>query len=106
MMNMNAERRSLLSRWPFAALVLAPAWLAGASRRQSAPPSTVIPAPQEGTANEKGLKGDIARLSQLVQELKKEADKTDSSTMLNLALVHKAEEIEKLAHQLKLSVRS
>jgi hypothetical protein len=104
-MNRNAQRRSLLNRWPFAALLLAPAWLAGAAQQQPAAPSTVLPAPQEGAANEKGLKGDIARLLQLAQELKKEVDKTDSSTMLNLALVHKAEEIEKLAHQLKLSVR-
>jgi hypothetical protein len=51
--------------------------------------------------NEKDVKKKIQKLYDLVTELKAEADKTDSSKVLNLMLVKKAEEIEKLAHDIK-----
>jgi len=38
---------------------------------------------------------------QLAQELKGEADKTEQTSVLSLSLVHKAEEVEKLAKQIK-----
>lgn len=51
-------------------------------------------------ANDKDIKSDIARLSGLVDELKQQVDATDSTSVLSLKMVHKAEEIEKLAHHI------
>jgi len=51
--------------------------------------------------NEKDVKKKIQRLYELVTELKAESDKTDSSKVLSLLLVKKADEIEKLAHDIK-----
>lgn len=52
-------------------------------------------------ANEKDLHKKVEQLYELVTELKAEADKTDSTKVLSLNLVKKAEEIEKLAHDIK-----
>jgi len=51
--------------------------------------------------NQKTLRRDADRLVQLAQELKDEADKTEQTSVLSLSLVHKAEEVEKLAKQIK-----
>lgn len=52
-------------------------------------------------ANEKDIKKNIDKLYQLVTDLKAEVEKTDSSQVLSLTLVRKAEEIEKLARDIK-----
>jgi hypothetical protein len=52
-------------------------------------------------ANEKDIKKNIEKLFQLASDLKAEVEKTDSSQVLSLALLKKAEEIEKLAHDIK-----
>ena len=52
-------------------------------------------------ANEKDIKKNIERLFQLVSDLKAEVEKTDSSQVLSLALLKKADEIEKLARDIK-----
>jgi hypothetical protein len=52
-------------------------------------------------ANEKDIKKNIEKLYQLATDLKAEVEKTDSSQVLSLALVKKADEIEKLAHDIK-----
>lgn len=52
-------------------------------------------------ANEKDIKKNIERLYELATDLKEEVEKTDSSKVLSLTLVKKAEEIEKLAHDIK-----
>ena len=52
-------------------------------------------------ANEKDIKKNIEKLYQLASDLKTEVEKTDSSQVLSLALVKKAEEIERLAHDIK-----
>lgn len=52
-------------------------------------------------ANEKDIKKNIEKLYQLATDLKEEIEKTDSSQVLSLAMVKKAEEIEKLAHVIK-----
>lgn len=52
-------------------------------------------------ANEKDIKKNIEKLYQLASDLKAEVEKTDSSQVLSLALVKKADEIEKLAHDIK-----
>lgn len=51
--------------------------------------------------NQKNIKRDVERLADLAQELKQEVGKTDSADVLSLALVRKAEEIERLAKAIK-----
>jgi len=51
--------------------------------------------------NQKDIKKNVEKLFDLASQLKEQVDKTDSTTTLSLALVKKAEEIEKLAHQIK-----
>jgi hypothetical protein len=48
-------------------------------------------------ANQKDIKKNIERLFQLASELKAEVEKTDSVQVLSVAMLKKAEEIEKLA---------
>jgi hypothetical protein len=51
--------------------------------------------------NQKDIKKKVEKLYELASELKSEVDKTDSSKVLSLNLVRKAEEIEKLARDIK-----
>jgi hypothetical protein len=51
--------------------------------------------------NQKQIQDDVKRLYVLATELKEQAEKTDATAMLSLPLVKKAEEIEKLARQIK-----
>jgi len=51
--------------------------------------------------NEKDIKKKVEKLYDLATELKAEVEKTDSSKVLNMNLVRKAEEIEKLARDIK-----
>ena len=51
--------------------------------------------------SQKNIKKNIERLYQLASELKEQVEKTDATTVLSLSMVRKAEEIEKLAHQIK-----
>lgn len=51
--------------------------------------------------NEKDIKKKVERLFQLATELKDEVDKTDSVKVLSLAMLKKADEIEKLAKDIK-----
>lgn len=51
--------------------------------------------------NQKDIKKSVEKLFDLAKELKEQVDKTDSTTVLSLSLVRKAEEIEKLARQIK-----
>ena len=48
-------------------------------------------------ANQKDIKKNIERLFQLASELKAEVEKTDAVQVLSVAMIKKAEEIEKLA---------
>jgi hypothetical protein len=70
-------------------------------------PDDAAPAPEKPPskaileANEKDIKKNIEKLFQLATDLKEEVEKTDSSQVLSLALLKKAEEIEKLAHDIK-----
>ena len=50
---------------------------------------------------EKDIKKKVEKLYELATELKTEVEKTDSSKVLSLNLVRKAEEIEKLARDIK-----
>lgn len=51
--------------------------------------------------NQKDIKKKVEKLYELATELKTEVEKTDSSKILSLNLVRKAEEIEKLARDIK-----
>lgn len=51
--------------------------------------------------NDKDIKKSVEKLFQLASELKTEVEKTDSVQVLSLGLVRKAEEIEKLAKEIK-----
>jgi hypothetical protein len=50
---------------------------------------------------QKNIKKDVEKLYTLASQLKSEVEKTDSTTILSLGMVKKAEEIEKLAKQIK-----
>jgi hypothetical protein len=50
---------------------------------------------------QKDIKKDIEKLFDLATQLKTEVEKTDATNTLSLAMVHRAEEIEKLARQIK-----
>ena len=52
-------------------------------------------------ANQMEIRTDIAKLYEMVSELKEQIDKTDASSTLSIAVVKKAQEIEKLAKQIK-----
>lgn len=56
-------------------------------------------------ANEKDIKKNVERLYELASDLKTEVEKTDSRKVLSLALIKKAEEIEKLAKDIKTRAR-
>jgi len=51
--------------------------------------------------NQKDIKKNIEKLFELASQLKEQVEKTDATTVLSLAMVKKAEEIEKLARQIK-----
>lgn len=51
--------------------------------------------------NQKKIRSDADHLLELAQGLKQEADKTEQIDVLSLSLIRKAEEIEKLAKQIK-----
>jgi hypothetical protein len=55
--------------------------------------------------NEKNIKKKVEKLFQLASELKDEVDKTDSAKVLSVAMLKKAEEIEKLAKDIKSSAK-
>src|SRR5271165_117846 len=65
---------------------------------------TGLPSPEKQMleGNDKDIHKKVERLYQLATELKAEVDKTDSTKVLSLNLVKKAEEIEKLAHDIKI----
>jgi hypothetical protein len=55
--------------------------------------------------DQKTLRHDVDRLLQMAKELKDESDKTPETDVLSLSLVKKAEDIEKLARQIKDRIR-
>jgi hypothetical protein len=55
---------------------------------------------------QKILRRDVDRLLQLAKDLKDESDKTPETDVLSLSLVKKAEDIEKLARQIRDRIRA
>jgi hypothetical protein len=56
--------------------------------------------------NLKQLRLDVDQLVQLVQDLKTETDKTNQTNVLSVSLIHKTDEIERLAKQIKSLARA
>jgi hypothetical protein len=77
------------------------------SRRDGpeSPDDTSLPAAASRKAileqHQKDIKKDIEKLYDLATQLKTEVEKTDATSVLSLGMVKKAEEIEKLARQIK-----
>jgi hypothetical protein len=55
--------------------------------------------------NQEEIKKDVARLTETVAELQKALDDADTKEVLSLDVVHKTDEIEKLAKQIRSLVR-
>lgn len=51
--------------------------------------------------HQKNIKKEVEKLYDLAADLKAEVEKTDSTTVLSLGMLKKAEEIERLAKQIK-----
>jgi hypothetical protein len=51
--------------------------------------------------NQEEIRSDVTRLYELVSELKEQVEHTDANSTLSLSLVKKAQQIEKLAKQIK-----
>jgi hypothetical protein len=51
--------------------------------------------------NQKKLRSDVAKLYEMVSDFKDQLEKTDANTTLAVPLVKKAQQIEKLAKQIK-----
>jgi hypothetical protein len=75
-------------------------------RRDDLPPPPMADPKEQLKESQKNLRRDADRLLQLASELKDEAYKTEQTDVLSLSLVHKAEEVEKLAKQIKDLVRA
>ena len=68
-----------------------------ANRNPNAKPPTKVLLEE----NQKDIKKNIEKLFELASQLKEQVEKTDATTVLSLSMVKKAEEIEKLARQIK-----
>ena len=111
---MQQSRRSLLRLVP-AALALSAFVFPGHGQDPFPPPKQRPPRPGEDDSglpekpatkavleeNQKDIKKSVEKLFDLASQLKEQVEKTDSTTTLSLAMVKKAEEIEKLARQIK-----
>jgi peptidoglycan hydrolase CwlO-like protein len=64
-------------------------------------PNGKSPAKVRLEENQKDIKKDIEKLFDLASQLKQQVEKTDATAVLSLAMVKKAEEIERLARQIK-----
>jgi hypothetical protein len=76
----------------------------GSEDPANGPNATTLPAASSKAMLEerqKNIKKDVEKLYDLAADLKKEVEKTDSTTVLSLAMLKKAEAIEKLAKQIK-----
>lgn len=82
-----------------------------ASSRSSRPRPDDMPLPPAADPrvqlkeSQKNLRRDADRLFDMAKDLKDEAYRTEQTDVLSLSLVHKAEDIEKLARQIKDLVR-
>jgi len=73
----------------------------GAQPKEADPDAPKVSTKAILEANQKDIKKNVERLFQLASELKAEVEKTDSALVLSLGMLRKAEEIEKLAKEIK-----
>lgn len=64
-------------------------------------PNAPSPEKRKPEENRKDTRKKVDRLFQLAAEMKAEMDKTDSANVLSLDVLKKAQEIEKLAHEIR-----
>jgi hypothetical protein len=107
------ESRRVFLGLAFGAVAAAGAPDAFAQQNPPAPTPTIPPLPPLHTRdreylkeNQARIKKDVTRLSQLVDELQQGLDDSDTREVLSLDVLHKAEEIEKLAKQIRDLVRA
>jgi hypothetical protein len=111
------ERRKFLHRFcglyiAFASMIFLQA--KSLAQKDARPLNNADPKPEDDNApfppgsrkaaleeNEKNIKKKVEKLFQLATELKDEVNKTNSANVLSLAMLKKAEEIEKLAKDIK-----
>jgi peptidoglycan hydrolase CwlO-like protein len=117
---MQESRRRVLMTMAGAAGALAAAPLVFAQARTSSPaplPSPNAPdphspggldglqankdSPAPNPQNQKQIRDDVEKLYEMVSELKKQVESTDANSMLSLSVVKRAQQIEKLAKQIK-----
>ena len=116
---MDTSRRGFLG----SALVLAAAVAAGAAEQGAAPvPSTNTlpddpfgppPSPDRPhfstrdllAANQKGIRKDVAQLSDIVQKLQKQLEDNDTKDVLPLDVIRETDEIQKLAKHINSLLR-
>ena len=65
------------------------------------PPPTAPDKKAIDRENQKEIRADVTKLYGMVCELKDQVDKTDATSTLSLSVVKKAQQIEKLAKQIK-----
>lgn len=113
---MQTSRRLFLQiATPLAMLAGLPPEIWAQNRQPSVPlqlPPTTVPEISEDDnakldpkkvmeADQERMKKDVEKLLKLAQELKDQRDKTDTTTVLPLDMVHKAAEIEKQAREIE-----
>ncbi len=124
---MNRQRRFFLrtfvSGFIFAGASAAEVFSASGLQQQGNPPSRIPPTNPTGNGptlpppfrkpthaelrkNQQEITKDVDQLFTLAQQLKREADKTDASEELSVALLDKTEQIEKLAKKIRELARS
>ncbi len=79
----------------------APTPLQAGEDEAPANPNAKSPSKVRLEENQKDIKKDIEKLFALASQLKQQVEKTDATAVLSLAMVKKAEEIERLARQIK-----
>jgi hypothetical protein len=77
----------------------------GAPRIITRPPESRRDPKAELKQNQDHIKKDVARLTELVADLQKGLDDSDTKEVLSINVIRKAEEIEKLAKQIRDLVR-
>jgi hypothetical protein len=65
------------------------------------PPVTVPDKKAIDGENQKEIRADVTKLYEMVSDLKDQIDKTDATATLSISFVKKAQQIEKLAKQIK-----
>ena len=78
----------------------------GTGRTEDMPVPALADPKAQLKEQQKALRRDVSRLVELAEDLKSESDKTPETDVLSLSLVKKAEDIEKLARQIRDRIRA